>query len=68
MFDSDYIMSLSNPIPSFENTPQKIYLGGTLLDDFTYEYYYDNNSIFGLFFQQYKSSDVDNIYHPYIVN
>ena len=65
MFDSDSIMRCSTKIPSVENTLKKSYLGRTLLDEFEYTYYDYNNDTFGMFFQQYESSDVENIYHPY---
>ena len=31
-------------------------------------YYADNNDTYGILFQLYKSSDVDNTYHPSIVS
>ena len=63
MYESDYIMSCCTPIPSVENTPKKIYIGGTLWDEFTSEYYNDNNDDVRLLFQQYTDSAIENIYH-----
>ena len=67
MYDSDYIISCSNPIPSVENNLKNIYLGGPIWDGFTSKYYNDKNGEFGMLFQQYIASAVNNIYHPYIV-
>ena len=39
-----------NQIPLAENTLKKIYLGGTLWDEFTYEYYNTKNESFGMYF------------------
>ena len=65
--DSDSIMICSNPITAVENNLKKIYLGGYLLVEFTSTYYDDKNDTFGLLFQQYTASAVENIYHPSIV-
>ena len=61
-------MICSKPITSVANSLKKIYLGGPLWDEFTSEYYNDKYDNFGLLFQQYTASDVDNINHPYIDN
>ena len=66
MFDSDYVMICITTIPSVENTPKKIYLSGTILNEFN-SIYYDNNIYqFEMLFQKYKSSSVSKIYHPSI--
>ena len=64
MYESYYILSLCTPIDPVENTLKKIYTGGTLWDEFTPEYYNDNNYAFGVLFQQYIDSSVDKIYNP----
>ena len=64
MYDSDSIMSCCTPVISVSNTLKKIYLGGTIWDEFTSEYYNDNNDAFGRLFQKYTASDINNIYHP----
>ena len=64
MFDSDYIMSCSTKTTSVSNTLKKIYLGGTIWDKFTYEYYNENNDTFGVLFQKYIASTIENIYNP----
>ena len=56
-------MIFCTPITSFENTPKKIYLGAPLWDEFTSEYYNEKNDAFGLLFQKYTSSAINNIYH-----
>ena len=56
-------MKFCTPITSVENNLKKIYLGGPLWDEFTYEYYNDNNDDYRQLFQQYKSSAVYNIIH-----
>ena len=43
MFDTYYVMSWITVIPSVANTRNNIYLGGTLLDEFTSTKYYDKN-------------------------
>ena len=67
MFDSDSIMSCNTAIPSISNTSMKIYLRRTILGELASTYYADNNDTFGILFQLYTSSDVDNTYHPSIV-
>ena len=56
-------MSCSTPIVLAENTLKNLYLGGPLWDEFTYEYYNDNNDDYRQLFQQYTSSAVYNIIH-----
>ena len=43
VYDSDYIMSSSSPIPSVSDTLKKIYLGGPLWGEFISKYYNDKN-------------------------
>ena len=61
MFDSDSIISCSTVL-------KNIYPSGTLLGEFTSEYYHDKNYTSGLLFQKYTASDVDKIYHLSIIN
>ena len=68
MFDSDSIMSFSTKMPSVSNNLKKIYIGGSHLDQFTSEYYNENNVAFGLLFQQYTYHAVNNMYYLSIVN
>ena len=68
MYNSDYTMICSTSITSVANTLKKIYLGGTLWCEFTSDYYNDKNYTFRLFFQPYKASAVNKIYHISIVN
>ena len=63
MYNRDSIMIWSNPITSFVNTLKNIYIGGTILGEFTSTYYDDNNYDFGMLFQQYTASVVESIYH-----
>ena len=65
--DSDSIKIFSTAITSVANTLEKIYLGGDLLNEFTSEYNNNKNDNFGLLFQKYTASAIDNIYHPCIV-
>ena len=67
-FDSYYIMSFVNSIPSVANSLKKIYVGGPLWDKFTSEYHNDKNDTFGVLFKIYTSTDVDNIYKLSIYN
>ena len=67
MYDSDSIMICCIPIPSVENNPKNICLGGTIWDELKPEYYNDKNDYFGILFQKYTASAVDNIYHTSIV-
>ena len=62
MYESDSIKILCTPIPSVENTPKKIYLGGPLWDEFTSEYQNEKNDAFGMLFQQYTTSAVEKKY------
>ena len=64
MFDSYYVMICINAIISVENTPKKIYLSVTILNEFTSTYYDDKNDYFEMLFQKYTASAVKNIYHP----
>ena len=68
MYDSDSIMICSTPIPSVSNTLKRIYLNGPLWYEFTSQYYNEKNETFGLLFQQYKASDIDNIYYLSVIN
>ena len=68
MLYSASIISCSTPIPYVAITLKNIYLGGAILDEFTSEYYNDKNATFGMLFQKYKTSAVDNISHRSIVN
>ena len=68
MFYSDFIISCITPSPSVANTLKYIYLCRPLWYEFTYEYYNDNNDTSGLLFQQYRAIDVENFFHPSIVN
>ena len=61
-------MNCIYPIPSVENNLKNIYLGGTLWDESTSQYYNDNNDTFELLFKIYTAINVDNIYHPSIFN
>ena len=49
---------------SVENTPKKIYFGGSLWDEFTSKYYNEKNDAFGILFQQYTAGAADKIYNP----
>ena len=60
-------MSCCTPITLVPNTLKNIYLCGPLWDEFTPEYYNENNDAIGMSFQQYADSAVENIYHPYTV-
>ena len=53
MFDNQSVMSYNNEISSVVNTPKKIYLSTTILNEFTSTYSYDNNDYFEMLFQQY---------------
>ena len=64
MNDSNSIMSCSTPIYSVANTLKDISLGGPLWDGFISEYYNENNDTFGVLFQQYIASTIENIYNP----
>ena len=66
MFDGDSMVSFSTTIPLVANTLKKIDLVGNFLYDFTYTYNDDKNDTFGMLFQQYTASYVDNIYHSSI--
>ena len=55
-------MSFCTPITSVSNTLEKIYFGRPIGDEFTSDYYNENNGDFALLFEQYIYSDVDNIY------
>ena len=68
MYDSDSIMRCSTPIPSVANILKNIFLGGPLWDLSISEYYYDQNNAFGLLFQQYTASALNNTYNPSIVH
>ena len=63
MFHIDSIIISSITITSVANTLKNIYIGGTILGEFTSTYYDDNNYDFGMLFQQYTASVVESIYH-----
>ena len=63
IYESYSIIRSCTPITSVANTPKKIDHGGPLWDEFTYEYYNDNNDDYRQLFQQYTSSAVYNIIH-----
>ena len=65
-FDRDSVIRYSAAITYVANTLKKIYLGETLLNEFTSTYYDYNNDTFGILFQNLTASAVDNIYHPAI--
>ena len=64
MYDSDYIIIYWTPIPSVANNLKNIYLGGPLWYEYTSEYYNEKNDAFGLLFQKYTASAINNIYNP----
>ena len=61
-------MSCITPINSDENNSKKIYLGGTIWDEFTYEYYNDKKEALLPLFKKYTDIAVGNIYNPSVVN
>ena len=67
MFDSNYLMHYISTITLIENTLRKIYICGSTLDEFVYTYYDDKDDKFGLLFQKYTDSSVDNTYYLSIV-
>ena len=64
MYKSGSIMILYTAITAVSNTLEKIYLGGTSWYEPTFAYHNEKNDDFGMLFQQYTASNVDNIYYP----